>query len=107
MIGTTAAAALVGFGLIAAGAAVGAPAVSAAPAAVQGPLPAFTFTSHLEALLVKPRQLTTITGAENSMRALATVTDLNDGDPGLTPAQCGGAVEPLGAVDTPAADTPG
>ena len=58
------------------------------------PAPEFTFTSHLETLLPTPKRLTRITNAEESMTVLATATDLNDGSPNLTPAECGGAFEP-------------
>lgn len=99
MIRTTAATALVGLGLIAA--ATTAPTVSAAPVHLPAPIPTFTFTSHLETLLVEPRRLTRITGAEAPMSAVASLTDLVEGSKDLSPGECGGAFEPArrGAYD--------
>ena len=87
MIRTSAAAAVIGLGAIASAAGV----ASASPA---GPVPTFTFTSHLEALLPAAGKLTRITGADSPMQVLASEADLVEGTANVAPAECAAAFEP-------------
>lgn len=87
MIRTSAAAAVVGLGLIASGTGV----ASASPA---GTVPTFTFTSHLESLLPAASRLTRITGADSPMQVLASEADLGEGTANVAPAECAAAFEP-------------
>ena len=87
MIRTSSAAAVIGLGLIAPGAGV----ASASPV---GPVPTFTFTSHLEALLPAAGKLTRITGADSPMQVLASESDFTEGTANVAPAECAAAFEP-------------
>ena len=67
---------------------IGASAASASPA-----VPAFQFTTRLDAVMVKPDQVAEITGAD-VMSVVGSATELADTSDGLDPAECISAFEP-------------
>ncbi len=67
---------------------------ASAAAVPSGPAPTFTFTSHLERLLVSPRLLGRITDSGTPMQVVATRSELIDNDADIEPAACVGAFEP-------------